>query len=1143
MIKTGIMGDTTALDSINAHRICSYSDCQGQLLVYGSHKILFNKNHQPLKNGIYGDGNTSNFYITPHLIPMPGNERFLYLLYNKYKNYDLDDSIFTYYLIVDLQGDNGLGEVIVKDQLLIKEWFYHIEYTKHANNRDIWIVLGNKDINKKLYLLTDSGFASKSPVISQFYSAIGMTYSSFSTLQTSNISKSICFTLDGKHLVTTGIDSTQTQLGCAFRYDFNNETGQFSNPKVLLEYTDIVIKNLDLKLFPNLYHNYNYLYCEVSPNDSLIYFFDGIDKWLNIMQVNRFTFQKTFVYKRVMTNPDRDYFIGYPNLAPNGKIYFLESYLSKSTFKQYFVIKEISFPNKFGTKCRIRNAFTSLGYAFEVLPRILDGYRSLNITSPLENNSCTDTAVFNLQIDTNFQNLTVFFGNGDSLFFNGPLQKNYHIKYAYPQSGDYLLTLKAQNPNCNSYSYFSDSFSISLIPKLKSHQTTYTPLCDKAILTINDSIANVQNAYLIWQNGFKTDTFKQLNSINFNKIIPRNDTLNHAKWSLQVGNKHCALKNMYADSSSLQFLKLPTQKYAIFQNEDSIITGCSPFKISLKNSSTNKDSIAVNWDPNLQASLGQFDSSSFVLNKLGQSVIPLMFKSEDNCTIKDSFVAIVYETPSVSISVTDSIQCFNSNQFSIKADVSTYVNYNWRIENAESYSENDSIISELKFKNDGHFKAIVTVQTPNMCYDSSEVTLTLKPEIKAIYNGLLNGQCFKGNAFEFNHSLDQFKGTCQYVYHLDENAIKENNSIKYLQSGNFEFKYIISDDFNCKDSVFVNHTVYDHSQSDLLTDNHCLNKTNQFELKSNQTVDVIKFITGDGQEFNTLSNYKYSAPGKYLASVIVKNTNQCLDTIVKSVVIAEKPIMNLATDSVCLGKDLNIKYLISNKNKDEIKLITLLWQNNLIPKNTLEGNYLLPYNGIGNYNITLSVEDTMGCKDSVIGISIVHPLPNNDFDYKRIGNNNIGIEFQFKSKSNNQKYNWNLDNYSSDLPHFNYTFKDSGKYNVTLTTTNEYGCEHELSKIVYALPKYEIYIPDAFTPNGDDINDVFTIYGKQQLIQWEMIIFNQWGEIIFNEKNSDWNGKNSNGEVVMNGVYSYYIKTKDIDNKIQIFKGNILLGK
>ena len=85
-----------------------------------------------------------------------------------------------------------------------------------------------------------------------------------------------------------------------------------------------------------------------------------------------------------------------------------------------------------------------------------------------------------------------------------------------------------------------------------------------------------------------------------------------------------------------------------------------------------------------------------------------------------------------------------------------------------------------------------------------------------------------------------------------------------------------------------------------------------------------------------------------------------------------------------------------------------------------------------------------------------------------------------------------------------------------------------------------IFIPNVFTPNGDSDNDELSIFARGDVMVEEYSIFDRWGELLFIRENvliSDsslsWNGR-FNGELVMPGVYVYYIKLGEPFNEIKV---------
>ncbi|MBL7941689.1 MAG: gliding motility-associated C-terminal domain-containing protein, partial [Flavobacteriales bacterium] len=98
-----------------------------------------------------------------------------------------------------------------------------------------------------------------------------------------------------------------------------------------------------------------------------------------------------------------------------------------------------------------------------------------------------------------------------------------------------------------------------------------------------------------------------------------------------------------------------------------------------------------------------------------------------------------------------------------------------------------------------------------------------------------------------------------------------------------------------------------------------------------------------------------------------------------------------------------------------------------------------------------------------------------------------------------------------------------GLYTVNVTTP--FGCSDLFSMLVVEECEGVIYVPNAFTPDGDGINDVFMALGEN-IESFKMQIWNRWGELLFesNDMGTPWLGQRRDGEYfVPNGVYLYRI--------------------
>ena len=71
-----------------------------------------------------------------------------------------------------------------------------------------------------------------------------------------------------------------------------------------------------------------------------------------------------------------------------------------------------------------------------------------------------------------------------------------------------------------------------------------------------------------------------------------------------------------------------------------------------------------------------------------------------------------------------------------------------------------------------------------------------------------------------------------------------------------------------------------------------------------------------------------------------------------------------------------------------------------------------------------------------------------------------------------------------------------------VTYVDENGCEREDDILINVLKDREVYIPNAFSPNGDGVNDGFTVFAGSQVLRVKNLkIYNRWGEVVFENFN------------------------------------------
>ena len=113
--------------------------------------------------------------------------------------------------------------------------------------------------------------------------------------------------------------------------------------------------------------------------------------------------------------------------------------------------------------------------------------------------------------------------------------------------------------------------------------------------------------------------------------------------------------------------------------------------------------------------------------------------------------------------------------------------------------------------------------------------------------------------------------------------------------------------------------------------------------------------------------------------------------------------------------------------------------------------------------------------------------------------------------------------------------------NYTVTVTYNGHCTAEASINIYVSFAGQVYIPNAFTPNGDGNNDVFEIYGHG-IERVDMKVFNRWGEKVFESHNQFWGWDGTyKGTLQMPSVFVYEATVYFLDGSQQQYKGSVTL--
>lgn len=244
--------------------------------------------------------------------------------------------------------------------------------------------------------------------------------------------------------------------------------------------------------------------------------------------------------------------------------------------------------------------------------------------------------------------------------------------------------------------------------------------------------------------------------------------------------------------------------------------------------------------------------------------------------------------------------------------------------------------------------------------------------------------------------------------------------------------------------------------------------------------------------------------------------------------------ISISDDTLCLGEGLTV--FLQGSPASSIGNVIWDFGDDRIKTGT-ESIHIYVQTGV--YDITVSNISPEGCaSDTTIydAITIVeNPIAHFIMQDSPTTVDNPQIDFINNSENYISSY-WEITFPFGDNSTFNstdndisYTFnnEEGNSYNVSLTVTNAYGCTDIFRNIAVVKEESSVFCPNSFTPNGDGINDVFSVETFNiRLDNYHLRIFDRWGKLLFHSINPEeaWDGLRTNGKVHPQGVYTYQLE-------------------
>ena len=364
---------------------------------------------------------------------------------------------------------------------------------------------------------------------------------------------------------------------------------------------------------------------------------------------------------------------------------------------------------------------------------------------------------------------------------------------------------------------------------------------------------------------------------------------------------------------------------------------------------------------------------------------------------------------------------------------------------------------------------------------------------------------------------------------------EENPTINFPEIGEYFGQLVInpnSDD--CRDTAFLFVEIFPPINAEYDYDyDTCVAGPINFEDFSVSGSGVILDWEWDLNGEDTIKiadhNYEFDTPDFKRVKLSVTDINDCVDSMEINIPYFPAPANVLVEPSTfegCLPADIKF----NNLSQPISDAYDILWKFGDGETDTVISPVHI-YRETGIFSVNLEITSPIGCFASAsypFWIQVKEsPIAGFEYTPDRVTSTNSVVSFEDTSiDAISWQYIFN-DDASLFQPNPTYSFQDTGIQKIDLIVLHPSGCPDTLTRYIDVIPLASIFLPNAFSPNGDGINDSFKGKGNYFGVKdYNMQIYNRWGEMVFESSDPDagWNGRVKNvGRESPSDVYVYKI--------------------
>jgi gliding motility-associated-like protein len=443
----------------------------------------------------------------------------------------------------------------------------------------------------------------------------------------------------------------------------------------------------------------------------------------------------------------------------------------------------------------------------------------------------------------------------------------------------------------------------------------------------------------------------------------------------------------------------------------------------------------------------------------------------------------------------------------------------------------------------GNYYVVVT--DANGCDDTANVTVNNLPGVIASAGTLTDVSCFGGNDGSF--TVNDNGVNSPYTYSWTCSA-SNTNTASNLSAGTCSVT--LTDNSGCTSTVSF--TITQPTQLTVTPSATpgavCEGASVQLSATGNGGTPAYQYAWSPGPLIGQTQTVTPAASGTY--TVYISDSHNCIDSATVNVTVNPIPVVSFSGDSLAGCAPLCVNFTdLSTVSSGTISQ----WSWNFGDGNTSTSQspsncYLLP----GLYSVSLTVTSAAGCSNSINFPNYINVFANPvaEFTASPQPTTELNPTIYFTNASTGAtSWTWSfgdvLGSSSSDQnPSFMYP--GAGCYDVLLTVSTANGCIDTTVHQVCIDPDVSLYVPNAFTPNGDGRNETFFPQGIGiDPDKYELWVFDRWGNLIFytDDMTKAWDGtvQGKGGDICQEDVYVWTIKCIDLLGKKHNLIGHVSL--